>query len=440
MKTQLLHDIDENSSKAGPPPPPGSAPGTTPATGPPAAPADSAAPAGPAAPPAQPSGGGSLIERAQQAPRDAAPVPPPADITREPTTPSVWRRTRKAAPDGARSGASVQRAADPGPVSPLPTFAPATPPPSPASPASAPRNAERAFDPRYGEARVPPPRPTADAPVAPVGAPDLPRADTTLPLHGLPTPDGTTPSPDIPDWLSERLREEAQRERQAQWSSLWKRRAVTWSIAGGLLAAVAAGGLWLYEDSRVDGALGVVARTNPEQPASGPGDAAATLGALPSPAPAVDRSAFGPASNPPSGTSSDTASTAIQAPTPVAPAPEVALPQATPTPIVPLPEVAAGGGATAPAASVVDTPRRATSSTSRSARQESARRNRLAAERRAAADTTADRDPEPARATGMSTRQRREETLMQCRAHGYDQRQCDQRGCEMTKYGFFCKG
>jgi hypothetical protein len=29
---------------------------------------------------------------------------------------------------------------------------------------------------------------------------------------------------------------------------------------------------------------------------------------------------------------------------------------------------------------------------------------------------------------------------MQCRAHGYDERQCLQRGCEMTRYGFACKG
>jgi hypothetical protein len=39
-----------------------------------------------------------------------------------------------------------------------------------------------------------------------------------------------------------------------------------------------------------------------------------------------------------------------------------------------------------------------------------------------------------------SYRQRYEETLMQCRAHGYDERQCLQRGCEMTRYGFACKG
>jgi hypothetical protein len=48
------------------------------------------------------------------------------------------------------------------------------------------------------------------------------------------------------------------------------------------------------------------------------------------------------------------------------------------------------------------------------------------------------RAAEPAREP--SARQRREETLMQCRAHGYDERQCLQRGCEMTRFGFACKG
>jgi hypothetical protein len=39
-----------------------------------------------------------------------------------------------------------------------------------------------------------------------------------------------------------------------------------------------------------------------------------------------------------------------------------------------------------------------------------------------------------------SARQRHEETLLQCRAHGYDDRQCVERGCEMTRFGFACKG
>jgi hypothetical protein len=49
------------------------------------------------------------------------------------------------------------------------------------------------------------------------------------------------------------------------------------------------------------------------------------------------------------------------------------------------------------------------------------------------------RDRAPAALT-PSPRERREETLMQCRAHGYDERQCFQHACTMTRYGFVCKG
>jgi hypothetical protein len=52
--------------------------------------------------------------------------------------------------------------------------------------------------------------------------------------------------------------------------------------------------------------------------------------------------------------------------------------------------------------------------------------------------TTA-QDAPPVAAT-PSPRQRREETLMQCRAHGYDARQCIERACTMTRYGLACKG
>ena len=51
-----------------------------------------------------------------------------------------------------------------------------------------------------------------------------------------------------------------------------------------------------------------------------------------------------------------------------------------------------------------------------------------------------DREDEGERQGERSYRQRYEETLMQCRAHGYDERTCLQRGCEMTRYGFACKG
>jgi hypothetical protein len=51
---------------------------------------------------------------------------------------------------------------------------------------------------------------------------------------------------------------------------------------------------------------------------------------------------------------------------------------------------------------------------------------------RAAADEDADNGPTPA--------QRREETLMQCRVLGYDERECTRRGCMMTRFGLACPG
>jgi hypothetical protein len=76
----------------------------------------------------------------------------------------------------------------------------------------------------------------------------------------------------------------------------------------------------------------------------------------------------------------------------------------------------------------VDTPRR-------TARHASIARKRTAAKAR-----HAQAQDEPPPAAVSSPRQRREETLMQCRAHGYDERQCIQRACTMTRYGLACKG
>jgi len=41
---------------------------------------------------------------------------------------------------------------------------------------------------------------------------------------------------------------------------------------------------------------------------------------------------------------------------------------------------------------------------------------------------------------GPAGRRKREETLLQCRALGYDERQCIRRGCEMTRFGLACRG
>jgi hypothetical protein len=84
----------------------------------------------------------------------------------------------------------------------------------------------------------------------------------------------------------------------------------------------------------------------------------------------------------------------------------------------------------APAADAVDVipPQRTT-------RRKAAEKKRAAAKVRRPAEQEA-----PAVAAERSTRQRREETLMQCRANGYDARQCIERACTMTRYGLACKG
>lgn len=227
------------------------------------------------------------------------------------------------------------------------------------------------------------PRPV---PPQPAAAPDHvppPQADA-----------GTIPRPVQPDieaeWLAARLRQEAVARETPAWSSMWKRRLVTWSIAGGLLAGLAAGGLWLYEDNRVEDALVVVANTSPTGQAP---PAAAFVAATPAP---------------------------------VQPAPLTA------EPVKPVPEepVAPVSEDKAPVAAPVDVtpPRRFA-------------RNKAAATRRATAKARrATAGEASAVAAEPSPRQRREETLMQCRAHGYDARQCIERACTMTRYGLVCKG
>lgn len=340
---------------------------------------------------------------ADAAPKPADPPPPaPARAPR----PAVWHGP------GARreaAGAAVQRA-DPGPMQRAPDTSARglgvaieawaeraaqhrpEPPPAPPPPAEATVPGQHART-----SHVPPPRPPEPAPAPP----PQPRIDPDT----LPRP---TQAEAEADWLAARLREDAAQRDAPAWSSLWKRRLVTWSIAGGLLAAVAAGGLWLYEENRVEGALVVVANTSPA-PAAAPSGAQAFPAGSPSAVPAMPS------------TPAPAADDAVK-PLPPQPGPDVA---AAPPP-------AADATPAADARTVVpvdvDPPRRA-------ARHATpARKHAAAKSRRAQA-----RDEPPASAT-PSPRQRREETLMQCRAHGYDERQCIQRGCTMTRYGLACKG
>ncbi|MGJ7917130.1 hypothetical protein ACI48D_16860 [Massilia sp. LXY-6] len=233
-----------------------------------------------------------------------------------------------------------------------------------------------------------------------------------------------------PDWLTERLAREAAMHSRSEWSGRWSRRLGAWGAAGVLLALLAGGGLWLYDQSQVEGALVVVANTNPN-----PGPATATLAAPARPGPVRSAPAL------PTNTNLATTRTPAATPPPVTP------PAATPAPssVLPADTRSAGGvdavgglagPSTAAAAGIEPTDRKVVPVPMAEAPAVTQPRHpRSHAKKRARVEARA---AEPAREP--SARQRREETLMQCRAHGYDERQCLQRGCEMTRYGFACKG
>jgi hypothetical protein len=209
-------------------------------------------------------------------------------------------------------------------------------------------------------------------------------------------PPGFAPQPAVltgggdPDWLAAHLARDAALNERSEWSGRWTRRLAAWGAAGVLLALLAGGGLWLYQQSQVDGALVVVANTNP------------------APAGVTARTGFG--------------HTAPRLPT-AAPDPPPAMAEVQKT--VGVDEGAVGGSAGASTAigdaqpDITPPPKR---------QRSHARKHTKTAARAGDSDGEA------------SYRLRREETLMQCRAHGYDERQCFQRGCEMTKFGFACKG
>jgi hypothetical protein len=276
------------------------------------------------------------------------------------------------------------------------------------------RTARTATPPAGDEATLPGnearPRPEPPRPPEPSHPPEPPPvADRHDIPHHIPPPQGdagTIPRPGQSDldaeWLAARLREEAAAREAPAWSSMWKRRLVTWSIAGGLLAGLAAGGLWLYEENRVEDALVVVASTSPAgQPLAGQPFAAGS----PPPAP-------------------------VQA----AVAPEAVKPVPAPPPEAVAPVVEDRAPEPAAAAPVDVTPPRRAARTRTMEKKPAEKKRTAARTRRPTAQ-----DAPPVAAT-PSPRQRREETLMQCRAHGYDARQCIERACTMTRYGLACKG
>ncbi len=263
------------------------------------------------------------------------------------------------------------------------------------------------------------------APQPPAFAEPIP-PPTPLPRRARPqatepwTPADSTED-EVPAWLAERLALDAEQQQRTERSRLWTRRLVFWGAAGVLLALLAGGGLYLYDQSQVEGALVVVANTNPAPVSAAPRvETARASQALPAsvvtpaPAPAAPVSAEGSTAE--GGTAvggSATAQTDAGAGQPV-------------------PESSATASAMAPASRAVQ------SGQSEDQPADIApppKRQRGHVHKRTKAEPSA-------RAAGIeaSPRQRREETLMQCRAHGYDERQCLRRGCEMTRYGFACKG
>jgi hypothetical protein len=422
MKTQLLEDIGGNGSVSpatgplegasapavAPVPPQSAAPAAAPAPAP-AAPARPATPAGPPA---------SLLERAVAAPLPPRPVAPaqppdppspvpPAEPAAERRGPAVWHRPQSGFAAGATeqrsAGQSMQRAPAPDAADPILQRLAQRPPEPPTEPLPAPDPVLFAPQPPYFEAPV--------------------RDEPTPVRDGPPPFGGQSPfAAEAPDWLAARLQEDAALRDDPQWSSLWKRRLVTWSIAAGLLAMLAAGALWVVQETRVEGALSVVANTSP---VTGPAGAPALVRTAPLAAPPA---AAGAAIRP------------VTAPAdPAAPSPAPVEVPATPSkPEAARPEAAATDAADADPRTVVSVtiPPAAVPDVNVPVRH-TARRERERAAARQRRTVASSQPKAPAEPTG---RQRREETLLQCRAHGYNERQCIQRGCVMTRFGLACKG
>lgn len=192
--------------------------------------------------------------------------------------------------------------------------------------------------------------------------------------------------------------------------SRWTRRALGWSLAFSLLAAVVAGGLWMYEDRRADGALMMIANH----------DAARAL--------AAQRAASMAPSVP------DKPAAITPAPVPATPAPAPSAPAASERSDPPAAAAPAVDASPPAVPSAVAQDRDAGAADTPPARH--ARRHARHAGKPAPVAVA----PAAGQPATPSPRRRREETLMQCRAHGYDERQCMARGCEMTRFGFACHG
>lgn len=236
-----------------------------------------------------------------------------------------------------------------------------------------------------------PASPSASEPADAAAAPSQAQASGFGPKF---EPRRAAPGMAPPHWLAEILRQDAQDAAAARRSPARMPRVLAWGAAACALALLAAGGLWLFEERRADGALMVVAE-------SAPAPAAAAPRALPlvASAPVVLPARPLPA-------------TAAPVMVPAVPAAPVADAGAEPVPLTsrPAPDAQADQPVAVRVARREHAPVRAT----------------VPSKRRA--------DPE------SGEQKRREETLVQCQAHGYDEQQCMERACELTRYGLACRG
>jgi hypothetical protein len=359
MKTQLLQDFDESGSKA-------------------AAEAARAAQPQPAeqpyaAPPA-------AVWHRRQAPVTQRSAPPAQSVQR--AEPSMM---------GGATGATTQGQPSAGQMR----------PPGGQDQAQAAQSRQRAPEGAWTGPRPLPPDARMAATDAHVRAQVHPQAPAqeqvrTRPQAAAPPPIQPAAAPDIPDWLSERLREDAEQEAQRQRSRVMARRALSWSAAATVVAMLAVAGYWFYQESRVEGALNVVANTSPAPAASmAPVKPVVPASSPVTAAPAADRNA-----------------------SPVAPEPVANA--------APPPPVAAPG-----------TPELTQAGTAQPETAQDNIEHPAPHRKRRAKPVTR---PQATADTGPTPAQRREETLMQCRVLGYDARECTRRGCMMTRFGLACPG
>lgn len=404
MKTQLLQDFDESGSAA--------------------------ADATPAPPPAgHPPDGPAQARRATG--RDAPAPPRPAQYAQRPQAPpapsaAVWHRPQAQAAQGrASAGQSAQRGDAGAMGGAAPDSAGQMRPPGAQTPSSTQATQSRQHAAAGAWTGPRPLSPELRAAAADAHAREQARAQAAA---NTPPPADPAPAADLPDWLTERLREDAEQEADRQHKRLMARRALGWSAAATVVAMLAVGGYWFYQESRVEGALDVVANTSPAAPVREANLRADTPAAVP---------AAVPAPQPPAAS----AAIAARVPAPGAPASPGTDVQTAPGPADTTPDTAhAASRPDAKRASdpAVDANAAADPAAARAVspvRTASAPRHRKPASHAEARTRTAvhaDKEPTPA--------QRRWETLMQCRALGYDERECRQRGCMMTRFGLACPG